>query len=139
MSLSDSLLYQPKPSAVSSPKARWNQPSYNKSSFNLGEVVMINIPAGRRGSFLNTRISYLKFRVTNMGTDAAHTIAVYFYIASIFTRLELYHGSNLLEQIHEYGLLVNLWHDICGNSVAFGSTGNVLEGQSARTSNPRTG
>ena len=101
MSLSDSLVYQPKPSAVSSSKARWNQPRYNKSSFNPGDVVMINIPTWRRGSFLNTRMSYLKFRVTNKGTDAGHTVATDFNMASIISRLKLYHGSNLLKQIHE--------------------------------------
>ena len=50
MSLSDSLVYQPKLSAVSCSKARWNQPSYNKSKFKPGDVVMINIPTGRRGA-----------------------------------------------------------------------------------------
>jgi hypothetical protein len=114
MSLNDSLLYQPKPSAVSASKARWNQPTYNKSSFNPGDVIMINIPIGRRGNFLNTRMSYLKFRVTNHGIDAAHTIAADFNIASIISRHELYHDSNLLEQIHAYGIPVNLWPDICG-------------------------
>jgi hypothetical protein len=84
-------------------------------------------------------MTYLKFKVTNKGIDAAYTIAAYLIITSIFSRLELYHGSNLLEQIHEYELLVNLWHDICGNSAAFGSMGNLLEGQSAGTPNPRTG
>ena len=128
MSLSDSLVYSPKPSAVSSSKARWNQPSYNKSTFNPGDVVMLNIPTGRRGSFLNTRMSYLKFRVTNKGTDASHTIQPDYNIASIFSRLELYHGSNLLEQIHDYGLLVNLWHDMCGNVAAHQTTQNLLEG-----------
>ncbi len=108
MSLNDNLVSLPKPSAVSSSKARWNQPNYNKSSFQTGEVVMINIPTERRGSFVNTCMSYLKFKVTNNGTDPAHTIAADFNIASIFSRLELCHGSNLLEQIMEYGLLVNL-------------------------------
>jgi len=84
-------------------------------------------------------MSYLKFRDTNKGVDATNTIAADFNIASVISRLELCHGSNLLEQIHEYGLLVNLWHDICGNSTAFGSTGNLLEGQTAETSSPRTG
>ena len=80
---------------------------------------MINIPTGRRGSFFNTRTSYLKIKDTNNGIDAGHTIAADFNIASIFNRLELYHGSNLLEQITEYGMLVNLWHGICRNLVAF--------------------
>ena len=48
---------------------------------------MINIPTGRRGNFLNTRMSYLKFRVTNTATDVGHTIAADFNIASIFSRL----------------------------------------------------
>ena len=108
MSLSDSLVYASKHSAVSSSKARWNHPSNNKSSYNPGEVVMINIPTGRRGSFLNTRMSYLKFRVTNTGTDAAYIIAADFNIASIFDRMELHHGANLLKQTHSYGLLVIL-------------------------------
>jgi hypothetical protein len=100
MSLNDSLVYAPKPSALSSSKARWNQPSYNKSSFSSGEVIMLNIPTGRRGSYRNTRMSYLKFRVTNTGTDAAHTITADINIASIFSRFELYHGS---KQISPYG------------------------------------
>jgi hypothetical protein len=95
---------------------------------------MINIPTGRRGSFLNTRMSYLKFRVQNTGVDAAHTIAADFNIASIFSRLELYHGSNLLEQIHEYGLLVNVWHDMTGSTAAHGTTSNLLEGQNVASS-----
>jgi hypothetical protein len=74
-------------------------------------------------------MSYLKFRVQSTGTDAGHTIAADFNIASILSRLELYHGSNLLDQIHEYGLLVNLWHDMTGSSAAHGTTSNLLEGQ----------
>ena len=107
MLLSDSLVYAPKSSAVSSSKARWNHPSYNKSTYNPGEAVMIYIPTGRHGSFLNTRMSYLKFKVTNTGADPAPTIAANFNIASIFDRIELYHGANLLEQCHSYSLLVN--------------------------------
>ena len=126
MSLSDSLVFSPKPSAVSSSKARWNQPSYNKSSFVPGEVIMINIPCGRRGSFLNTRMSYLKFRVTNK--TAAAPIAPDFNIASIFQRLEVYHSSNLLEQVHEYGMLVNMWHDMTGSMNSAWSTGSLMEG-----------
>jgi hypothetical protein len=134
MSLSDSLVYAPKPSAGFSSKSRWNQSSYNKSTYNPGDDVMLNTPTGRRGSFLNTRMSYLNFRVTNTGVDAAHTIAADFNIASLFSRLELYHGSNLLKQIHEYGLLVNLWRDMTGSTAAHGTTSSLLEGQNVAAS-----
>jgi hypothetical protein len=120
-------------------KARWIHPSYNKSSFQPGEVVNINIPTGRRGSFLNTRMCYLKFSVTENGIDAIHTIAADFNIALFFSTLDfLYYGSNFLEQTHEYGLLVNLWHDIFGYSAVFGLSGSLIEGQAVWTSNPRT-
>jgi len=138
MRLSDSLGYVPKPSDVSTSKARWNQPIYNKSTYSPGEVAMLNIPTGRRGIFINTRLSYLKFKITNTGTDAGHTIAADYNIASIFPRLDLYHGSSLLEQIHEYGLIVNLWHDMAGSSAAHGTTSNLLEGQNV-TGSLRTG
>jgi hypothetical protein len=107
MSFSDSLVCSSKPSAVSSSKARWNQPACNKSTFNPGEVIILNISTGRRGSFLNIRMSYLKCQLKNTTTGTA-PLAPDFNIASIFSRLELYHGSNLLEQIMEYGMLVNL-------------------------------
>ena len=59
--------------------------------------MMTNIFTGRRGSFLNNHTIYLTFRVTNNGIDAGHTIAADFNIASIFSRMELYHGGILLE------------------------------------------
>jgi len=73
-------------------------------------------------------MTYFTFSVTNNGTDAGHIIAADFSIASVFSWLELDHGSNLLEQIHEYGTLVKLWHSICGKLSSFTATGNVLEG-----------
>jgi hypothetical protein len=106
--------------------------------FKPGEVIMINIPTGRRGRFLNTRMSYLKLKVENTLTDKANTIKADFNIASIFSRRELYHGSNLLEQITEYGMLVNLWHDLCGSLASFVATGDLLEGQGTDAT-PREG
>ncbi len=93
---------------------------------------MLNITTGRRGNFLNTRMSYLKFRLNNTTTGTA-PLAPDFNIASIFYRLELYHGSNLLDQIHEMGLLVNLCHDMCGSTASFLTTRNLLEGHSGTT------
>ena len=49
-------------------------------------------------------------------------------ISSLIARLEIYHGSNLLEQIHEYGLLHTMWLDMTGCNDAHASAGNVMEG-----------
>ena len=127
MSLSDSLVYVPKPSAVSGHKFRVNQPTYNKSTFNPGEVALLTIPCGRKGHYLNTRMSYLKFRLNNTSL-AADTIACDYSASSLISRLDIFHGSNLLESISEYNTLFNLWLDMTGSAEAHQHTGNILEG-----------
>ena len=57
MTVSDSLVYAPRPSAVTGSKIRQNVPSYNLSEAGPGRVVMFNIPCGRRGQFLSPRAS----------------------------------------------------------------------------------
>jgi len=113
MSLSDALVHSVKPSAVSGHKYRQNLPAYNKRVFKPGEVIMLNVSCGRRGQYVNQRMSYLKFKLTNTsvrtsadvtaGTPA--TISPDYSASSLIERLELYHGSSLLEQTHSYGLL----------------------------------
>ena len=103
MSLSDSLVYNAKPSAVSGHKYRQNLPSYNKSSFFPGEVIMLNVPCGRKGQFLNQKMSYLKFKVKNTSVITAAEVtagkqatkAPNYSVSSLIERLEIYHGSNL--------------------------------------------
>ena len=93
-------------------------------------------------------MSYLKFKVTNQCQLTAAEAAANPVVAvapicpdysgsSLFSRLELYHGSNLLEQIHEYNVLHALWSDMTGSAEAQKSTGNVLEG--IHSANDRTG
>mmetsp|Transcript_36540 Transcript_36540/g.86809 ORF Transcript_36540/g.86809 Transcript_36540/m.86809 type:complete len:452 (+) Transcript_36540:478-1833(+) len=129
MSVSDALVYQPKPSAVSGHKFRSNLYPFNASSFNPGQTIMINVPTGRRGQYLNTRMSYLRFDVANTTED--RILRPDYSISSIISRISIYHGSNLLEDIHEYGLLHSLWMDIAGDADALGTSGNVMEGVDA--------
>ena len=65
MSLSEALVYAPKPAGVAGHTFRHTVPSYNKSTFKPGETIMLNIPTGRKGQFLNTKMSYLQFRIAN--------------------------------------------------------------------------
>ena len=125
MSLSDSLVYAPKPSAVFGNNYRQNLPTYNKATFTPGDTMMLNIPCGRKGKFLNRRICYLMFKLNNLcqltvGEAAANPVLAVAPIStdysgsSLFARLELYHGSNLLEEVHEYNVLHALWIDMTG-------------------------
>ena len=101
--------------------------------------MMLNIPCRRKGQFLNQRVSYLKFKLDNLcqlsATEATANsvvavapISTDYYASSLFARLKLIHGSNLLEQIHENNVLHALWSDMTGSAEAHKSNGNVLEG-----------
>ena len=70
--------------------------------------MMLNIPCGRKGKFPNQRMSYLKFKLNNLrqltvGEAAANPVVALAPIStdysgsSLFARLELYRGSNLLD------------------------------------------
>ena len=129
--VSESLVYEPRPSAVSGAKLRQNIPCYNLSTATPGRVIMFNIPCGRRGQFLSPRASYFKFRVTSTVAAAASpgTQTPLDYSAhSFISRLELYHGSNLLEQISEYHVLAHLLKDIQTGADNQLTVGNALEG-----------
>lgn len=131
--VSDSLVYRPRPSAVSGAKMRQNIPCYNLSTAGPGRVIMFNIPCGRRGQFLSPRASYFKFRVTStVAAAAGGTQTPLDYSAhSFISRLEVYHGSNLLEQISEYHVLATLLKDITSGADNQLTVGNALEGVGA--------
>jgi hypothetical protein len=106
-------VYTPKPSAVFGHNHRQNLPTYNKSIFLPDDTMMLNIPCGRKGRFLNQRMSYVKFKLNNLcqlsTTEATANpvvtvapISSDYSGSSLFKPLELNHGSNLLEKIHEY-------------------------------------
>ena len=137
MSLTDALVYAPKPSAVSGQKHRQTIPPYNKSTFSPGETIMLNIPTGRQGQFLNQRQSFLSFKLSNLETEVGKTLTLDYSGACLFSSLRVYHGSNLLESIEEYNVLYTLWHDMVGSSEAMKHTGNLLEG--THNTDERTG
>jgi hypothetical protein len=148
MSLSESLMYAPKPSAILGHKFRQNLPTYNKVEFLPGDTMMLNIPCGRKGQFLNQRMSFIKFKpntkcVSTTSETAANPVVAAAPItpaysgSSLFVRLESYHGFNLLEQIHEHDVLHALWSDMTGSAEAQKSTRNILD--SMDEINPRTG
>lgn len=87
-------------------------PQNGTGPYNLGDNVIINIPT-RQNLVLNSADSYLKFSVsvTSQGDDSyarwdscgAH---------GIIQRCRIFHGSNLLQDIDNYGLLAKMLYDI---------------------------
>ncbi|AET84770.1 hypothetical protein TVWG_00005 [Tetraselmis viridis virus N1] len=114
--LSDGFVFAPKPPAAPAANIRVSVPPYNKDVFKSGnETVMFNIPSGKRGQYLNTRMSYLTFEldvtVDADSPDNLPIIALDGGAHSFFHSLEVYNGSNLLEQIREYNTVYQILHD----------------------------
>lgn len=134
MSVSDSLVYRPKPPSIAGTTHRQSVPSYNGSKFTDGQTILINIPCGRRGHYLNTRMSYLRFRITNTSTvvtppaTAAPNFALDYTGSCFIQSLSLFHGSNLLEQIHEYNALYHFMLDMQGSEESVCRAATILEG-----------
>eukprot|EP00873_Tetraselmis_striata_P022152 jgi/Tetstr1/442416/TSEL_030540.t1 len=124
MPLSDSLVFKPKPASIAGTTRRHTVPAYNGVTFKGQCTILINIPCGRRGHYLNTRMSYLRFSVKNK--HANNTFAPDYTASSFIRSLSLYHGSNLLEQIHEYNALFHLFMDLQGSVEDLMGAGNIL-------------
>jgi hypothetical protein len=135
MSVSDSLVFKPKPASISRTTHRQSVPSYNGTTFSGHQTILLNIPCGRQGHYLNTRMSYLRFKVVN--TSIGGDLQPDYTAASFIQSMSLYHGSNLLEQIHEYNALYHMMYDLQADTETQTRAGNILHGSSNDTS--RTG
>eukprot|EP00873_Tetraselmis_striata_P022869 jgi/Tetstr1/443133/TSEL_031189.t1 len=109
-------------------KAAYGQtvPAYNGTTFGGQQTILINIPCGRRGHYLNTRMSHLRFSVKNK--HAANSLQPDYTASSFIRSVSLYHGANLLEQIHEYNALYHLMFDIQSSDEELLGGGSILYG-----------
>ena len=86
-------------------------PMNGTGNYNLGDTIIINIPT-RNNLVLNTADSYLKFNF-QLTSAGAGTYARFDScgIHGIFQRIRIFHGSNLLQDIDSYGMLVKMLYD----------------------------
>ena len=87
-------------------------PQNGTGPYNLGDTIIVNIPT-RANLVLDPSNSYFKFR-TNITTTAADTFARWDSCGAhgIIQRLRIFSGSNLLQDIDNYGLLAKMLFDI---------------------------
>jgi hypothetical protein len=123
--LTSDMLLGLKPSAPKSRSYRINIAPINKNVFTPLDQIVFELPTGRRGSWLDQSQSYLKFSVQFASTSVALSTGgvtnnfntgnngIYLdnTAYSFFQRLDIYHASNLLESINEYGQLANFLID----------------------------
>ena len=114
----------------------------NAQSFSSGNVIQFDLPCGRRGQYLDTNTSYIRFKTAFthggvVGTDVSVLLGSGY---SYFNKQEVYgNNSALLESINEVGVLTSMLFNTClsdgdkrGLSSAFGfSPGMTLNYSSA--------
>ena len=103
-------------------------PQNGTGNYNLSDQIIINIPT-RANLVLCPSESYLKFnlKVTGAGNDnvirfdscGAH---------GLIQRIRIYHGSNLLEDIDNYGMLAKILYDLQQPTDATYGKLNVISG-----------
>lgn len=104
------------------------QPQNGTGAYNLGDTVIFNIPTRANLVMVPTE-SYLKFNL--MALTATGNTAIRFDSCGahgLIQRIRIFHGSNLLEDIDNYGLLAKMLFDIQVSTDATYGKFNVLAG-----------
>ena len=103
------LLYTVKPSSVRARQYRASIPCSTNSVANCGTTSIFYIPA-RANCFLDSKYSALRFTIKNTSSNnlAMKTDG---FASSVISRLDVYHGSNLIESISNYNVLASLIYD----------------------------
>ena len=106
------------------------QQPVNAQSFTAGNVIQFDLPAGRRGQYLDPNTSYIRFKsaFTHAGTAGTDYSVLLGSAYSYFNKQEVYgNNSVLLESINEVGVLTSMLFNAClsdgdkrGLSSAFG-------------------
>jgi hypothetical protein len=113
VAVSSDCLYNLKPSSVRAKAYRASIPTSNKSLFNPGDLAIFYIPGGRRNTYLDPTNTYLRYTVRNNDTTVSANNFIQFdgCGASVINRIDVYHGSNLLETVQQYNVLYNYFLD----------------------------
>ena len=87
-------------------------PQNGTGTYNLGDTIIVNIPT-RSNLVLAPAESYLKFNV-NVTSSANNSRFRWDSCGAhgIFQRIRIFHGSNLLQDIDNYGLLAKMLFDL---------------------------
>ena len=143
-------LFNMKPSSVNGRSYRCSIPPTNASSFSANSMIVLYVPA-RRNCFLDPQQTYLRMTVKNTDTTASN----YFFLDSLgscfINRIDVFSGSNLLESIQGYNILMNAIVDLnmnfasragaspmYGTSDIFTSNGYPREGAKVSINNKLT-
>jgi len=103
LAVTSDLDYRLKPSAPRSRTYRASILPSNKNSFNPTDTAIFYIPGGRRSTYLDCTQSYARLTLKN--TDPTGVFRLDNNANCVINRLDVFHGSNLLETIQTYNIL----------------------------------
>jgi hypothetical protein len=111
MSVSSQVIFDRKAKSLPVKKTRVSlQPSGGNSTFSALEQIEFNIPASRMGQFLNSQNTVLRYKITTPNNTNDH------YLdhngSCVIQRIEVYNGSQLLENINNYNVLYSIMMDM---------------------------
>lgn len=111
--LPKNLRYGNKVESASAKSYRTNiQPQNGTGNYQMGDTIIINIPT-RANLTLSTTESYLKFTTTYTSTVDNNVLRLDSCGAhGLIQRIRVWHGSNLLQDIDNYGLLAKMLMDL---------------------------
>ena len=107
--ISSDCQYNLKTSSVRGRSYRGSIATSNKSTFAPQDTAILYIPCGRVGTFLDTNQTYLRFTVEN--TDSSDNFFVDNIASSFIERIDIFHGSNQIESIQGYNVLMSFLKD----------------------------
>jgi hypothetical protein len=109
--------YNLKSSSVRCRSYRASIPSSNKATFNPLDTVICYISGGRRNTYLDCANTYIRYTVKNNDTTATKlNINFDNNGASVINRLDVFHGSNNLESVQQYNMLMTHYLDFNYNT-----------------------
>ena len=128
--LPKNLRYGSKVESASAKSYRSNiAPMNGTGTYGFNDTIIVNIPT-RNNLVLVPTESYLKFNIafTNGGTGSNSLRWDSCGAHGIIQRIRIYHGSNLLQDVDNYGLLANMLFDLQVPTDACYGKFNILAG-----------
>ena len=110
VAVSNDALYNLKPTSCRGRAYRASVPPTNKNSLNPSDTMIFYVPGGRRNTFLDGTQNYLKLTIKN--SDTANTLSFDHNGSCVINRIDIFHGSSLLESIQAYNVLMNYLYDL---------------------------
>ena len=137
LAVSSDCLYNLKPSSVRGRSYRASIPSSNQQTVTPQSSAILYVPGGRNATFLDTTQSFLRFTVKNC--DASMNFYVDNLASSFINRIDIYHGSNLLETIQGYNILMSFLKDFQINASESYGLSNIYGTSASDTATQRQG